>query len=80
MKRTRKVPKEGLSIICSTKKNTIIYWNKGSIFPYRKRYRIFFQFHSDETIIPRAWNRHLMTMKLKFHAGGIKAKTKVAML
>lgn len=34
--KTRKVPKEGLSIICSTKKNTTICWNKGSISPYNK--------------------------------------------
>ena len=38
MKKTRKVPKEGLSIICSTKKNTTICWNKGSISPYNKKH------------------------------------------
>lgn len=32
----KKGSKEGLSIICSTKKNMTICWNKGSISPYNK--------------------------------------------
>ena len=39
MRKTKKVPKEGLSIICSTKKNTTICWNKDSISPYRKGFQ-----------------------------------------